>query len=185
MSKLIKDMIVSEYRRRFDDVDNALIIDIRGIDANQNNDLRVDLYGKDIHITVLKNSLAKSAFKGTNLEALSTILTGPSALVFGGDSVVDVARNLVDWAKKVKQLDLKAAVLDGELFEGADGVKRLSYLPTKEESKGIVIQLVLSPAGNLVKAATSPGNNLLGIIKEIRTRLEEGTTIDKVGEKIV
>tara|TARA_B100000959_G_scaffold280583_1_gene342679 strand:+ start:367 stop:912 length:546 start_codon:yes stop_codon:yes gene_type:complete len=180
MSKQIKKMIVDEYKRRFDDVNNALVVDIRGIGANENNDLRVDLLGKDIHITVLKNSLAKTALEGTNLEVLSTTLNGPSALVFGGDSVVGVARNLVDWAKKVKNLELKAAVLDGELFDGADGVKRLSDFPTKEEAQGTVVQLVLSPAGNLVKAATSPGSNLLGIIEEIKTRLEEGNTINKI-----
>ena len=106
---------------------------------------------------------------------------GPAALVFGGDSVVDVARNLVDWAKKVKNLDLKVAVLDGELFDGPDGVKRLSDFPTKDEALGTVVGLVLSPAGNIVKATTSPGSNLLGIIKEIRTRLEEGKTIEKIG----
>ncbi|MGY8757231.1 MAG: 50S ribosomal protein L10 [Phycisphaerales bacterium] len=180
MSKQIKHLIVTEYKRRFDEVNNALIVDIRGIDAIENNDLRVDLLGKDIHVTVLKNSLAKTAFEGTSLEALSTTLSGPSALVFGGDSVVGVARNLVDWAKKVKNLDLKAAVLDGELFEGVAGVKRLSEFPTKDEAQGTVVQLVLSPAGNLVKAATSPGSNLLGIVKEIRTRLEEGNTIEKI-----
>ena len=180
MSKQIKKMIVDEYKRRFDDVNNALVVDIRGIGANENNDLRVDLLGKDIHITVLKNSLAKTALEGTNLEVLSTTLNGPSALVFGGDSVVGVARNLVDWAKKVKNLELKAAVLDGELFDGADGVKRLSDFPTKEEAQAIVIQLVLSPAGNVLRAATSPANNLLGIIKEIESRLEEGNTIEKI-----
>jgi len=180
MSKPVKDMIVAEYRRRFDGVSDALVIDIRGIEANANNELRVDLLHKNIHITVLKNSLAKSAFDGTNLEVLSTTIDGPSALVFGGDSIVDVARNLVDWAKKVKNLELKAAILDGELFEGEAGVKRLSDFPTKEEAQGTVVQLVLSPAGNVVKAATSPGSTLLGIIKEIRTRLEDGTTIEKI-----
>ncbi len=180
MSTQIKEMIVTEYRRRFNDIQDALIIDIRGIDANENNDLRVDLLGKDIHITVLKNSLAKSAFEGTDLEILSTTLNGPAALVFGGESVVDVARTLVDWAKKVKNLDLKAAVLDGELFEGPDGVKRLGEFPTKEEAKASVIGLVLSPARNIVGAATSPGSNLLGIIDEMKTRLEEGKTIEKI-----
>jgi large subunit ribosomal protein L10 len=180
MSKPIKEMIVTEYKRRFGDIESAIIIDIRGVEANDNNDLRVDLQGKDIHITVLKNRLAKTAFEGTELESLTATLSGPSALVIGGDSVVDVARNLVDWAKKIKQLELKAAVLDGELFDGADGVKRLSDYPTKEEAQATVVQLVLSPAGNLVKAATSPGSNLLGIIKEIRTRLEEGNTIEKI-----
>ena len=180
MSKQIKELIVAEYKRRFDDITDALIVDIRGIDANENNDLRVDLLGKDIHITVLKNSLAKTAFEGSNLEVLTTTISGPSALVIGGNSVVEVARNLVDWAKKVKQLELKAAILDGQLFEGPAGVKRLSDFPTKEEAQGTIIQLVLSSAGNLVKATTSPGSNLLGIIKEIKTRLEEGNTIDKI-----
>jgi large subunit ribosomal protein L10 len=180
MSKPIKDMLVSEYKRRFGDIGNALLIDIRGIGANENNDLRVDLQGKDIHITVLKNSLAKTAFSGTELESLNTALEGPSALVVGGRSVVDVARTLVDWARKIKQLDLKAALLDGELFDGADGVKRLSEYPTKEEAQATVVQLVLSPAGNVVKASTSPGSNLVGIIEEIRTRLEEGNTIEKI-----
>ena len=43
MSKQIKDMIVAEYKRRFNDVSDALVIDIRGIEANENNNLRIDL----------------------------------------------------------------------------------------------------------------------------------------------
>ncbi len=180
MSKPIKNLIVSDYRRRFEDITDALLVDIRGIEANTNNKLRIDLLQKDIHITVLKNSLAKTAFKDTNLDALNPAIDGPTALVFGGNSVVDVARNIVGWAKKVKKLELKAAILDGEIFEGSDGVKRLSNFPTKEEAQGTVIQLVLSPAGNVIKAATSQASNLLGIIKEIETRLEEGKTIEKI-----
>ena len=110
MSKPVKEMIVAEYKRRFNDVTSGLLIDIRGIEANTNNELRVDLLQKDIHITVLKNSLAKTAFQDTELEGLADLIEGPSALAFGGNSVVEVARNLVDWAKKIKKLELKAAV---------------------------------------------------------------------------
>ena len=180
MSKPVKEMIVADYRKRFEGIKNALMIDIRGVEANSNNELRIDLSKSDIHITVLKNSFAKTAFSGTDLEVLSSTLEGPSAIVTGGNSAVDIARTLVDWAKKIKQLELKAAILDGELFEGADGVKRLSDYPTKDEAQATVIQLVLSPAGNVVKSATSPGSNLLGIIKEIESRLAEGNTIEKI-----
>ena len=180
MSKPVKDMIVAEYRRRFDGVSSGLLIDIRGIEANINNELRVDLLKKDIHITVLKNSLAKTAFQGTELAGLADLLDGPTALAFGGESVVEVARNLVDWAKKIKKLELKAALLDGQFFEGSEGVKRLSEFPTKDEAQGIVIQLLLSPAGNVVKAATSPGSNLVGIVKEMESMLEDGKKIEKI-----
>ena len=180
MSKPIKNMIVADYKQRFAEIQDALIIDIRGIEANANNDLRVDLYNKDIRITVLKNSLAKSAFSGTALEPLNNMINGPAALAYGGDSVVNVARELVSWAKKVEQLELKAAILDGEVFEGTDGVKRLSDYPTKEEAQATIVQLVLSPAGNVIKAATSPGSNIASIIKELTTRLEDGKTIEKI-----
>lgn len=177
MSKPIKELILAEYIQRFKGVENALLIDIRGIGANANNTLRIDLARKNIQITVVKNTLARRTFAGTGLEPLNSALVGPSAIVWGAESVVDVARELTDWARKVDQLELKAAVIDGELFEGEAGVKRLSKFPTRLEALGKVVQLVLSPASNVVRAAMAPGANILGIVKEIQERLEKGQTI--------
>ena len=83
MSKPVKEMILADYKKRFQGVDNALLIDVRGIGANDNNTLRLDLAAKDIRVTVVKNSLASKAFHGTGLEALSGALQGPSAVAWG------------------------------------------------------------------------------------------------------
>jgi large subunit ribosomal protein L10 len=179
MSKPIKEMIIDDYKSRFQDLEGALVVDIRGIEANDNNALRNGLLEQDIRVTVVKNTLADKAFSGTALEPLGTILEGPSALAYGAESVVEVARALVDWAKKVQKLDLKGAILDGEIFEGEAGVKRLSEFPTKEEAQAKVVQLILSPFQNVLGAAKSPGGNVLGIIKEIQERLEKGEAITK------
>jgi large subunit ribosomal protein L10 len=179
MSKPVKELIMADYQTRFADIGEALLIDIRGIDANQNNALRLDLAQKSIRVTVIKNSLARKAFEGTGLEALGPALQGPSALAYGAESVVDVARILVDWAKKVEDLELKAAVLDGELFDGEAGVQRLSKYPTRPEAQAQAIGLVLVPAGNLVRAITSPGSQIAGVIKELQERLEKGEAISK------
>ncbi len=178
MSKPVKEMILAEYHRRFQDVADALLIDVRGIDANDNNTLRMDLGKHDIRITVVKNTLARKAFVGTGLEPLTVALQGPSAVVWGAESVVDVARQLVEWARKVEHLELKAAVLDGQIFEGAEGVKRLSAFPTRLEAQAKVVQLALSPAAAVMGAALAPGAGILGIVKEIQTRLERGDTIN-------
>ena len=180
MSRPMKQMIVQEYQRRFDGVSDALLIDIRGIPANANNELRLGLLKKDIRITVIRNSLAKDAFKDSGLEGLEEGLEGPSALCYGGESVVDVARELVDWAKKINDLDLKGAILDGLYFDGEAGVKALSKFPTREEAQATAVQLLLSPGRNLVGAVKSPGSRLLAIVKEIQERLEDGKTIEKV-----
>ena len=179
MSKPVKEMMLADYQRRFAGVDNALLIDIRGIDANKNNTLRLDLATKQIKVTIVKNTLARKAFAGTALEPLSAAIEGPSALAYGAESVVEVARELVDWATKIEHLELKAAVLDGELFSGKAAVSRLSRFPTKVEAQARVVQLVLAPAGRVVGAATGPAARILGIVKEIRTRLEQGETIEK------
>ncbi|MDG2201026.1 MAG: 50S ribosomal protein L10 [Phycisphaerales bacterium] len=179
MSKPIKEMMIREYRSRFDGLSQALLVDIRGIEANENNSLRLGLHAQNIRVTVLRNNLARDAFNGTDLEGLIPAIDGPAALCYGGESVVDVAREIVAWAKKVEHLDLKGAILDGELFEGEAGVKRLSTFPTREEAQAKVVQLMLSPASNLVGASLAPGGNIMGIVKEIQERLENGKTIEK------
>ena len=181
MSKPVKELITTSYKKRFGELEGAVVIDIRGIDANKNNAIRLDLKEKDIRITILKNTLAREALNSTSLELLNQAIVGPSALAYGAESVVNVARELVSWARKISDLELKGAVLDGEYFEGDAGVKRLGAFPTREEAQAKVVQLILSPAGKVVSGAASPGSNLMGIVKEIRERLEKGETIAKAG----
>jgi len=181
MSRQIKEMLVNEYKRRLDGVDDAVLVDIRELNAVENNKMRLDLRKKGIRVTVLRNSLARSAFHDTGLAGFESLLVGPSAVVYGGESVVNVAREIVDWSKKAKTIQLKAALLDGQLFEGKAGVEALSAFPTREEAQAQVVQLVMSPAEQLVGAAIAPGGNVLGIVKEIISKLEDGETISKVG----
>lgn len=181
MSKPVKEMIMRDYESRFTGIDGALVVDIRGIDANETNAMRLDLLSKGVRVTVVKNALARKAFEGGDLAALAPALSGPSALAYGGESVVNVARELVAWAKKIGDLELKGAVLDGQYFDGEAGVKRLSDFPTREEAQAKVVQLVLSPGANVLGAAKGGGGRILGIVKQIQEKLEAGETIQKVG----
>lgn len=179
MSKPVKKLIIDDYKERFEGVEGALVVDIRGITSNDNNALRRGLQSKQIRVTVVKNSLATKAMAGTLLESLAPALNGPSALAYGEVSVVDVAREVIAWTKKIKTLGLKGAVLDGMYFDGEAGVKRLSQFPTKEEAQAKVVTLILSPARKVVGCVVSPGSKILGIVKEIQTRLEKGEAIAK------
>jgi len=182
MSKTVKEMIVREYRKRFDGVEGAVAVELRGLDAGSTNRMRSHLRGKDVRVTVVKNSLARRALAGGRLEPLSGVFTGPTAVVYGvGPSVVDVAREVVKWAKdhdknKEKYI-FKGAVLEGVLYEGPAGVDKLSKMPTREEAVAQVIAIALSPAKKVVGIAVAPGRRLLGIVKEIQTRLEKGEAI--------
>jgi large subunit ribosomal protein L10 len=181
MSKTVKTMIMSDYQSRLEGTSDAMLISIRGVKAIPTSKLRRGLAGKNIKIAVIRNNLAKKTFEGTGLEPLSKLLTGSNAICFGGQSVVEVAREIVKMIEKMPEVELKGAVLDGQLFEGKAGVTELSMFPTREEAIGKVITLVVSPAQKLVSAVQGPGSSIMGIIKSIEEKLEKGEAIAKAG----
>ncbi len=180
MSKPIKNLITETYRRKFGDLTGAVVIDIRGIKSNDNNAMRTRLSGKQMRVTVVKNSLAKKAVADTDLAGIDALLEGASAMVYGGESVVNVARELIDIAKGLKQLEFKGAIMEGILF-GPNQIEELSKYPTREEAQAQVIQVILGPAGQLISAATSAGNNIASILKAMEEKLEKGEAITKIG----
>lgn len=181
MSKPVKEMIMRDYESRLEGLEDAMLISIRGVGAIDTTRIRGELAGKNIKITVIRNTLARKAIEGTGLEPLSTLLTGPSALAYGGQSVVEVAREIVKLVESIPNLELKGAVLDGQLFEGKEGVTELSKFPTREEAIGEVITLVVSPAKKLLAQVQGPGSTVAGLIKAIEDKLEKGETIAKAG----
>ncbi|HYE62433.1 MAG TPA: 50S ribosomal protein L10 [Phycisphaerales bacterium] len=185
MSKTVKQIIMRDYKNRIagggEDYGNALLISIRGLKAIDTTKLRGSLAKKKIKITVLRNSLARKAFEGTSLAQLGELMSGASALAHGGESVVEVAREIVEAMGKMPGLELKGAVLDGTLFKGKAGVTELSKFPTKDEAIAQVVTLIVSPARKLVAQVQGPGSTLAGIIKAVETKLEKGETIAKAG----
>ncbi|NUQ66752.1 MAG: 50S ribosomal protein L10 [Phycisphaerales bacterium] len=182
MSKSVKDMIKRDYRTKFageGGPSEALVISIRGVKGTDTTRLRMGLAKKNIKITVVRNSLAKGVMEGSPLAPLADMLEGSSALAYGGESVVEVAREIVANLTKTPGLELKGAILDGQVFKGKAGVTELSKFPTKDEAIGQVVTLVVSPARKLVGAIQGPGSMLAGILKAIEGKLEKGEAIAK------
>lgn len=183
MSKPVKNLITSSYEKRFEGVTGALLVDIRGVESDDNNRMRSELAQKQIKVTVVKNSLARRAFADGQLAPLGEMLDGPSAMVYPVDedvSVVSIARELLTWAKQVENLELKGALMEGIRF-GADEIEALSKYPTKDEAQAQVVQLLLSPAQNLVGQIVGPGRNVASLVDAIRDKLENGEEIKKAG----
>jgi large subunit ribosomal protein L10 len=181
MSKPVKGMIIRDYKSRVGEIQEGALISIRGLKAVDQTKLRAGLRKKNIRITVVRNSLARKAFEESGLGKLGDLLKGSSAIAYGGQSVVEVAREIVSYLKTMPTIELKGAVLDGQVFTGKAGVEELSKFPTREEAIGQVVTLVVSPARKLVSQVKGPGSGVAGIIKAIETKLEKGEAIAKAG----
>lgn len=179
MSKQLKEMIIRDYKNRFEGCNEGALISLRGVSGHDTTKLRKNLRAKKVKVTMVRNALAGKAFEGTGLTAFEDLLSGSNALCYGGSSIVEVARELVAVAKDMPALELKGAILDGTLFKGDKGVKELSKFPTREEALGQTVSLLLGPGKKLVAQLKGPGANIAGLVKAIETKLEKGETIAK------
>src|SRR5512140_2228808 len=109
MSKYVKGLVQSEFEKRLDGADSFLIINTTGVGGIANNQMRGELKKKGIKLMVVKNTLAKKALTKMGMAAAAALLSGPCTFAFGGDSVIDVAKEFVELVKKFKMVEVKGA----------------------------------------------------------------------------
>ena len=148
MSKVIKNHIMNELTRELDGHGEVLVVDVSGLTGNQVNDLRLALGEQDISLLTVKNSLARRACESIGLGAVGPILEGPSTLVWGGEDVVALSREITKWAKEIGSLAVKGGTVEGKTLD-AVGVDKLSKSPGRLELLSIISGLILSPGGRV------------------------------------
>lgn len=167
MSKYVKDLITNDLKERLNGVNDALLVSVEGMDAGRNHRLRMQLRSKNIHLLVIKNSLARRATEGTPLAPAFEGLEGPSAVVWGGEDIVSLAKEITALAedKAFEPFSPRGGVMEGKALS-ADEVKAVSKWPSRTEQLSILAGQILSPGANLVSQLTSAGGVLASQIKQ-------------------
>ena len=172
MSKYVKDLITKDLRNRLAGVEDALLVDVIGLENNKNVVLRQRLRQKNIHLLVVKNSLARRATEGTRLAPAFETAEGTMALVWGGEDIIALAKEVVRIAqdKEFERFVPKGGVIDGQPL-AAEQVKAVSKWPTRQEQLSILVGQVLSPGASLSSQLLGAGAKLASQIKK---KSEEG-----------
>jgi ribosomal protein L10 len=173
MSKQVKDLITKELSVRWKDLDGVAVINPRGINATKNNLIRRRLHAKGLRMMVVKNTLARRATEGTPLNGFEKLLDGPSAVIYGKESLPTIARAVLDEKKADDTIELRGVFFAGEIYPGAKGVEQVSKLPTREEAIGQILSAILGPGAKLAGALKGPGGKLGGILKTIQDKAKE------------
>jgi large subunit ribosomal protein L10 len=174
MSKLVKELITDELRKRLEGVSDALLVDVIGLENNKNIQLRQRLRKKNMHLLVVKNSLARRATEGTSLAPAFETAEGTMAIVWGGEDIISLAKEVVKITedKEFEKVTARGGVMDGQRLTG-DDVKSVSKWPSREEQLSILVGQILSPGATLSAQLLSAGSKLASQIKK---KSEEGVT---------
>lgn len=151
MAKIeIKKPIVEEISATIKDAQSVVLVDYRGLTVAQDTELRKQLREAGITYKVYKNTMMNFAFKGTDFEALAPYLDGPNAMAVSTTDATAPARVLANFAKTAKQLEIKAGVVEGTVYD-ADGMKAISEIPSREELLSKLLGSIQSPIANFAR----------------------------------
>ncbi|MGD9126769.1 MAG: 50S ribosomal protein L10 [Planctomycetia bacterium] len=167
MSKYVKNLISDHIRDSLDGVQDALLVNMIGLDANANNNLRAELEAKDISVMVVKNSMAARATADTPLGPMFDGINGSSAVCWGSEDIVSLAKEVVRLSENpaYAAFEARGGVLDGEQLS-ADKVKEVSKWPSRQEQLSLLVGQILGPGSQFSGQLIGPGGALASQIEQ-------------------
>ena len=156
-------MVTEVLRKRYEGVSEACIVDVSGLTVDETVRMRRTLTAKGMEIHVVKNSLARGAFRDGALAPLGEVLQGPCALVTSADSLIEAAKVLVEAAKEFSTLKLKQAIIEGD--PQLLTVEEVSKMKTRGALLGEVMMLISSPGRAVSGCLGAPQAKIVGCLK--------------------
>ncbi len=169
MSKFVKGIIIEYLRQQFQGVENALVVNVQGLNGNQSFQLRRRLRERGIRLMVVKNSLARLATRDTPLGPLFEDLDGPAAVVWGGEDIVQMAKTVVELVQDkeagFEALAIRRGIVDGTVLDAA-GVEEVSRWPSRQDLLAQIAGLLLAPYRQVASCLQGPAAQLASCLEQ-------------------
>lgn len=151
MSTPEKVQILQETTEKLTGVRGVYLADLSGMTVEKVTLLRRKCREQQVQVKVVKNTLLKRAFNSHGITALDEFLIGPTGVVFSPVSEVAPAKLLAEFAKEHEKPRIKAAVVEGRLFDEA-AIKVLATLPSREVLLSQVLATFIAPMTTFLAA---------------------------------
>ncbi len=135
----------------------GVLVDYRGLNVEQDTDLRNKLREANVKYFVIKNKILKRAVDEVGMNGLDDILHGPTALAISSEDAVAPAKVISEFAKNNDKLELKGGFMDGDVLD-VDGIKKLAATPNLETLIAKMMGSMQSPISGLVRLLDTIAN---------------------------
>ena len=146
-----KQKIVADLKADIEASVAGVIVDYKGISVADDTVLRKELREAGIDYRVVKNTLLGRAIEGTELESISSVLEGTTAIAISKDDHVAAARILGKFADSHDNFNIKAGYLDGKTID-VETINSLAKLPSREVLLATVVGAFQAPIAAFARA---------------------------------
>jgi large subunit ribosomal protein L10 len=167
-----KEQEVKEIAELLQSARLAVLTDYRGLTVVELQRLRAELRPHESQFRVVKNTLASIAAEEVGLNEVRPLLEGPTALVIATAEPVAPAKVVSDFARTSKILQVKGAILSGQIIPPTE-IEQLATLPPREVLLGKVIAGMQSPLSGLVGVLSGTIRSLAYVLQARADQLGE------------
>ena len=158
-----KQAIVAEVGELAKNALSAVTAEYCGLTVEEMSQLRVKARQAGVHLRVVRNTLARRAFEGTDFACLQDTLVGPLLLAFSQREPGAAAQLIRAFAKQNEKLLVKALAFEGQLLSVSE-LDRLADLPTRDEAIAMLMAVMKAPITKLVRTMVEPPAKLVRTI---------------------
>ena len=167
-----KQAIVAEVNETAGKALSAVMAYYRGVTVSEMTTLRTAARKAGVAVRVIRNTLAKRAFAGTDFECLSEALLGPNVLAFSLEDPGAGARVFKEFAKSNEAFEIRALSVGGKLL-GADQIDALATLPTRDQGLSMLMAVMLGPVTKLARTLNDVPGKVTRVVAAVRDQKED------------
>lgn len=161
-----KQEILNTLTEGFQNSKSAMVVSFNKLTVAKDQEFRNQLRDAGAKYQVVKNTLARLAVKGTQLEGATEHFKGVTAVAWAEDPVV-LSKTVSKFVKdNAEVFTFKVGVVDGKVVD-LKQVEQIASLPSKEELIGKILFLLNAPAQRLATVINAVPRNLAIVIKQI------------------
>jgi len=158
-----KQSITTELVEKLSRIKSAVFAIYSGLSTKEMNELRAKLEEAGLEALVAKLTLFARAAKEVGINLDESIFTGPTLIVFNYEDELRAAKIIKDFAKTHEALQIEGGIFEGSTI-GAEKVKALAAIPSREELYAKLVTLIQSPASGLVNVLKANLSKLVYVL---------------------